>query len=247
MRYWLLLVFFVSFFDQSSIAQDSTSAFPFILFQYNFSSANADMEDHFNTIHAVGGGLGYKTFSNWQFELKADYLFSQNIKSEGLLDNIINEAGDVTDSDGELVKVVYEMKGFTIFAQGGKILPLFQANANSGVFVSAGVGFLHHFIDYDYRDGRVFQLEEDMLKGYDRLTNGFAIRQFVGYQFYGKQNLLNFQLGIESTQGFTRNRREFNYVDRSFDKDLKTDILLGFRACWMIPFKKRRAEEFYYY
>ena len=120
-------------------------------------------------------------------------------------------------------------------------------NPNSGILLTAGAGYFQHKIKIDFRDGTVFQLSEDRLKGYDRLTTGIAFQQFVGYQFYGRSNLLNFYAGFEFIQAFTKNRREYNYDSRSFDTGNKSDYLAGFRFGWVIPFRKRRSEEFYYY
>jgi hypothetical protein len=110
-----------------------------------------------------------------------------------------------------------------------------------------GVGYLQHKIKIDYRDGTVYQLSEEMRKGYDRLHTGIATRQFIGYQYFGKRNLMNFYGGFEFNQGFTKNRREFNYDTRSFDKERKFDFLYGFKVGWVIPFRSRETEEFYYY
>lgn len=220
---------------------------PFIRFQYNYSAAGGDMENRYGNIHSVGGAFGYKTKSNWEFEIEGNYMFSRNVKVQGLLDDIINSAGDVTDSDGELVKLVYEQRGLSFYASVGKVLKLLSPNPNSGIFIQAGIGYLQHKIKIDYRDGTVFQLSDEMVKGYDRLHSGIAFRQFVGYQYFGKSNLVNFYAGFEFNQAFTYNRRQYNYDTRAYDKEQKFDILSGFKVGWVIPFRSRETEEFYYY
>jgi hypothetical protein len=218
---------------------------PFVRFQYNYAAASGDLENRYGIIHGVGGAFGYKT--NWEFEIEGNYLFSRNVRAQGLLDDIINSAGDVTDSDGELVKLVYEQRGLSFYASVGKVFKLLSPNPNSGVFIQAGVGYLQHKIRIDYRDGTVFQLSDEMLKGYDRLHSGIAFRQFVGYQYFGKSNLVNFYAGFEFNQALTYNRRQYNYDTRSYDKEQKFDVLSGFKIGWVIPFRSRETEEFYYY
>lgn len=220
---------------------------PFIRFQYNYSAAGGDLESRYSNIHGVGSAFGYKTKSNWEFEIEGNYLFSRKVKIQGLLDDIINSAGDVTDSDGELVKLVYEQRGLAFYASVGKVLKLLSPNPNSGVFVQLGIGYLQHKIKIDYRDGTVFQLSDEMVKGYDRLHSGVAFRQFVGYQYFGKSNLINFYAGFEFNQALTYNRRQYNYDTRAYDKEQKLDILSGFKVGWVIPFRSRETEEFYYY
>ncbi len=244
---FFLFAFFFTLFSTSSIAQDSTQAFGYVKFQYARFLPSADFEKRFNNANSVGGEFGYKTFNNWHFSISGAYLFSRDVKVNDLLSDVINEAGDVIDSDGELVKITYELRGQSYFAKVGRVFNILSPNPNSGILVNFGLGYFQHKIKIDYRDGEVFQLSEERLKGYDRFSNGFAIQQFIGYQYFGKSNLLNFYAGFEFIQAFTKNRREYNYDTRSYDKGVKRDLLSGLRVGWVIPFRKRRAEEYYYY
>jgi len=250
---FLQLIFLIACLQFSLVSkgQDSTKSkaetIPYIRFQYSLLYSSGDFEDRYGQSNSVGGAFGVKLKSNWVFEIEGGYHFTRNVRIGSLLDDIINDQGDVTDSDGELVKLVYELRGLSFYGSVGKIFPWFATNENSGILIQAGVGYFQHFIKVDYRDGTVFQLSEDMLKGYDRLHTGLAIRQFIGYQHYGKRNLINFYLGFEFEQAFTYNRRKFNYDTRSFDTDQKLDLLSGLRFGWTIPFRSRESEEFYFY
>jgi len=236
----------VDVFAQASQDSDSASAFAFIRFQYSLLSPAGDFEKTFGVTQAVGGALAYKTATNWHFEVEGSFLFGGDVKRKDLLSGIINEAGDVTDADGELVKVILDMRAYSLYGSVGKLFPIF-GNQNSGILVQFGVGYLQHRIKVDFRDGEVFQFSDEMLKGYDRLHRGVALKQFVGYQYFGKRNLINFNIGFEFNQGFTKNKREYNYDSRSFDKGQKTDLLNGLRIGWTIPIKERTSDDFYYY
>lgn len=243
---FLIACFFIGI-SAKTYAQDSTQAFGYIKFQYAHFLPSGDFEKRFSNANSIGGELGIKTFGNWHFSFSGAYLFSNKVKINNLLSDVINQAGDVTDSDGELVRLTYELRGQTYFAKIGRVFRVLSPNPNSGILVNAGVGYLRHRIKIDYRDGTVYQLSEERIKGYDRLTTGIAFQQFIGYQYFGKSNLLNFYAGFEFIQGFTKNRRKYNYDTRSFDTGGKKDFLAGFRFGWVIPFRKRRSEEFYYY
>lgn len=249
-QYITIFLTILSISTSSLFAQtkkDSAQSIFFVRFEYGYYNTAGDFENRFPNSNAAGGSIGFKTASNWQFGINAAAHFSNKVITNGLLNDIINEAGDATDADGELVKVTYEQRGLSLFFQVGKVFPVFGSNPNSGIITQAGIGFLRHNIKVDYRDGIVYQLSEDMLKGYDHLSSGIAIKQFVGYQYFGKRNLLNFYLGFELMQGYTKNKREYNYDTREFDTDLKHDFLYGFRAGWIIPIRKRASEEYYYY
>ena len=242
----VIICLFVSYFSVDAQV-DSASAFPYVRFQYAYLFPSGDFEKTFGNSNSLGGALGFKTKSNWQFELESGFMFGSDVKRKDLLNDIINDAGNVTDADGELVRIVYDLRGFNLFASVGKLIPVFGKNKNSGFLVQAGIGYLRHKIFVDYRDGKVFQLSDEMLKGYDRLHTGLALKQFIGYQYFGSKNLVNFYAGFEFNQGFTKNRREYNYDTRSFDTDPKTDFLYGFRFGWSIPIRQRASEDFYYY
>ncbi|MBL4710179.1 MAG: hypothetical protein JKY48_17245 [Flavobacteriales bacterium] len=234
-------------FSQNDIQADSSETIPFIRFQYSFLLPSGDFETSYGNSSSVGGAIGLKSKSNWQFEFEYSFMFGADLKRKDLLSDIINEAGDVTDSDGELIKIIYDLRGYSIFSSVGKIFPISKKNLNSGILVQAGIGFLQHRIFIDYRDGEAFQLNKEMLKGYDRLHNGLALKQFVGYQYFGSKNLINFYIGVEFQEGFTKNKREYNYDTKSFDKNQKNDFLYGLRLGWSIPIRKRTSDNFYYY
>ena len=61
--------------------------------------------------------------------------------------------------------------------------------------------------------------------------------------------MLNFYIGLEMMQGFTKNLRGYNYATRQPDTAKKHDYFFGLKLCWMIPryfgFKDKHEEYFY--
>ena len=56
----------------------------------------------------------------------------------------------------------------------------------------------------------------------------------------------HFYTGFDFTNGFTQNRRSYNYnVDGPITKP-RNDLLMGFKIGWVIPISKRTNQEFYY-
>jgi hypothetical protein len=55
------------------------------------------------------------------------------------------------------------------------------------------------------------QVQGAYAKGYDRLTNGPAISQYIGWLHLDRKKLVNFNAGIEIIEAFTQNRRDFNF------------------------------------
>lgn len=241
------LLVFDSLSAKSQTVTDSLAAFPFVRFQYQRISPGGDFETTYGALNEIGGAIGFKSKSNWQFDIEAGYYFGAEFKRTNMLNDIINSDGSATDSDGELIKLIYEIRAVNVLASVGKIIPISKNNPNSGILIKAGVGYLQHRIKVDFRDGTAFQLSDENLKGYDRLHSGIMLRQFIGYQYYGVKNLLSFYVGFEFNEAFTYNRREYNYDERAFDQGQKQDFLHGFRFGWTIPIRSRSSEEFYYY
>jgi len=129
---------------------------------------------------------------------------------------------------------------------GGYVFPIIGPNPNSGLMIAAGPVFFQHRILIDYRDASLPQLEGDYLKGYDRLTNGYGLNEFIGYIHYGRRKLINFYVGFDFMQTWTTNKRGFNYDKGVADNKIRNDNLIGFRFGWVLTLYKRAPQNFYY-
>lgn len=109
-----------------------------------------------------------------------------------------------------------------------------------------GAGFLEHKIRIDVDKDDVPELSGDYLKGYDRLTNGLALTEFIGYMHCGNNRLINFIFGFELTQAFTQNRRDFNFDQMKKDDNKRLDLLYGIKLGWFFPLYRHAATSYYY-
>ncbi|MCK6649378.1 MAG: hypothetical protein L6Q66_06965, partial [Bacteroidia bacterium] len=91
------------------------------------------------------------------------------------------------------------------------------------------------------------QLDSDYKKGYDRLTNGFLLSQNLGYLYLSNNRIANFYIGFECMQGFTQNRRSYNFDQMKQDTEKRVDILYGGKVSWILPLYKKAPKEFYTY
>ena len=57
--------------------------------------------------------------------------------------------------------------------------------------------------------------------------------------------LLNFYFGFECLEGFTQNRRSYDFDLMSHDSKKRLDILYGARVAWILPLYKKAPAEFY--
>ncbi len=205
-----------------------------------------DMADRFGTCFSAGLSVGLKRKNNWIYSLVGDYIFSDNVYDYDLLSDILTNDGHIIGADGKFAEVRLYERGYDITMNVAKLIPVGKPNNNSGFLIQAGVGFLQHKIRIETIGNSVPYLDKEYKKGYDKLTNGIALHQFVGYQLLGNKRLINFYAGFDFIQAFTQNRRSFNYDDLKHDDTKQTDILLGFKLGWILPLYKQAPSAFYY-
>ena len=129
----------------------------------------------------------------------------------GLFDHLIDSNGNITDVNGNIAAVVVYPRGFSTNVCIGKIFPVLGSNKNSGVFVHTGVGYLLHRMKIETNEQVIPQIELDYKKGYDRLTTGVNVHQFIGYNFMSNSGGYHFYGGFYAQEGFTKNRRTINF------------------------------------
>ena len=207
-----------------------------------------DYAKRFGFTNQIGGSLAYKTKSNWLFSLGGHYAFGNNVVGkDSLLSGMLNSYNIIIGQGGEQAYVDISQQGYSLHFAVGKVFPWVALNPNSGFLFSVGGGFTEHRIRYRSAGNEVPQLLGDYHKGYDRLTNGIYLKQFIGYHYQGSTRLLNFYGGFEFTQGFTANRRSYDIPSMGVINDKYNDFLFGFKIGWMMPFYKRNQNEYYEY
>ena len=68
---------------------------------------------------------------------------------------------------------------------------------------------MYHKIRIENEQNLIPQLQPEYLKYYDRFTLGGSIKEYVGYHHMSNNNLVNFSIGLECIQGFTRGMRDY--------------------------------------
>ncbi len=188
-----------------------------------------------------------KLSSNWMLSADFSYFSGNNLKEDGIFDNLSDEDGIFINIYGEIGEATFFERGFYTGLGGGKVLPVIGPNPNSGLIILGSAGLLQYktLIHQDGED--IPYLNGDYKKGYDRLTNGFGISEFIGYFHLGSDEPVNFYVGFEFHQAWTRNRRDWNFDIMGPDDRLRTDFLFGIRFGWLFPVKKHTTDTYYYY
>jgi hypothetical protein len=208
--------------------------------------AGADMAARFGNSYKIGFGLKFKSTYNWIFGVKAEFFFGKKINEPNYLSNVVTEQGAVISQGGDLMNVGIFERGYMLGAQVGKVVPILQLNRNSGPVMIASVGFIQHKIKLFDRDESFPQLSGQYKKGYDRLTNGIYLEDFIGYQYFAKNKLINFYVGLNLVYGMTAGRRTYQFDIQRADTQARRDVLTGVKLGWVLPIYKKITEEIYY-
>jgi len=202
---------------------------------YGVHWPGGDLADRFGSHFSAGGTVEFLTKSNFIVGAHSNFYFGTNVNTD-VLAPLRDEDDLLFGDDGGIAEVRLRQRGLYVGGHVGKIFPIFGPNKRSGIRVTVGGGYLQHKIRIQ-DDPQVFvsTLNSNYKKGYDRFTNGFALTEFIGYQYLATNRMVNFLIGLELTQGFTQNRRSFNFDTRSAETDGRLDLLAGLRIGWTLP------------
>lgn len=242
----LILLLLVGYATLSySQKNDSTIAAPLIGVHFGGDLPFADMGKRYGANLNAGMNVMYKTKKNYLFGIDGNYMFGKNIKDD-VLKQLKNDEGFVVDNAGYPADIRLSERVIAINLHAGKILHLLPANHNSGIMINVGAGYMQHRVHFFDAQQEVAAIHGDIRNGYDRLSNGICVSQFVGYMFLGDTRLLNFYFGIESYQGFTKSVRKINYDTGLPDTKSRIDMLLGLRFGWILPLYSRAPKQYFY-
>lgn len=206
-----------------------------------------DLSERFGSGFAIDGGLAYlPANSNLQFGFRVLFGFGSDVKEDVLLGLRTND-GFLIGNQREPADIQLRQRQLFIGPNLGYTLRIGN-NQRAGIHLNTAFGYFFHRISVqDDPVQSVPQLSEELLPGYDRLTGGFAVHQFIGYQQLAFDRRLNFYIGADATVGFTSAQRNFDIpLGGPPSADGRTDIVLGLRAGIVIPFYFGEGREIFY-
>ncbi|MBV6403832.1 MAG: hypothetical protein IT228_06765 [Flavobacteriales bacterium] len=229
---------------QQSVRDSSIVLVP-VTVSYSYQVPGGMLATRFGHNSNLGLSAVVKLRSNYLFGVEGGFLFGNKVVEPGLLNGVINSAGQVIDQEGQPATVFTYQRGYTVMAVAGKIIPVVGPNPNSGLLLKVMGGYMRHKIRIETQNNKVPQLEGDYLEGYDRLAAGPAFGFALGYQHIGNRRFINFHVAFEMTVGLTTPLRAMNFDTGARETDRRTDVLTGLRFGWTVPIYRRKADRFY--
>lgn len=247
MRLLFFLLFLGSFGSIAQISLRDSSRNVFLAgVNYKATLPGGDLSQRWGFHNSIGGDIDQKFKSNLTVGLSGSFIFGSQLRDSTIFSDLYNSFGTITSMSGAPGDILFLMRGFTSYATAGYVFNRLGNNANSGLWVKAGLGFMMHKIRIESLYDAVPQLEGDYRKGYDKLTTGFSSMQFIGYLYQANVRLLKFYAGFEFTQGFTQNVRNYNFDTGGPENDSRIDLQYGFKVGWILPISHRTKSEYYY-
>jgi hypothetical protein len=202
-----------------------------------------DLADRFGFNGAIGPGVEIITASNYLVGLEGQYLFGQKVHEDPLTP-LRTPEGDIIGNDQQLAQVALRERGWYAGAHVGRLFTF--GAARSGLRITLGGGWFQHKIRVQDDAGVVPGLAGDYIKGYDRLTGGPALNEFIGWQHLAANRRSNWMIGLELGQAFTNTRRDWDFAERRKLDGKRLDLRFGIKAMWTLPFYLGGANEIYY-
>ncbi len=202
-----------------------------------------DLSKRFGVNGSLGAGTEFITRQNLFFGLEGAFLFGSKVKEDPLT-ILRTPSGGIIGNNRTIASIRLQERGMYIGATLGKIVTFSEKRA--GLRLSIGGGWAQHRIRLLDDSRSVVQIRDDYKKGYDRLTGGPAIQQFIGWQHVGYGRDMSWMLGFEFNQAFTNTLRDWDFSSvRKLDES-RVDLRFGVRLAWTLPFYTGYAEEIYY-
>jgi hypothetical protein len=199
-----------------------------------FYATSGDLAKRYPQFASIPISLGYKSKSDLSFSFNYSPILGNQVNIDGLFGDILGPSGEILDQNGFPTVIRYYMRGFSSGGTVGKIFPAGKSSKHGSFEISAGAGMMQHYIKMQFDAGRTPQLEGLYTAGYDRLTNGLQLSQHFRWQYLNTETI-SVYAGIDVCQGFTKNRRSWNFSEMSADTKARKDIYFGLSAGVIIP------------
>lgn len=214
---------------------------------YNAQFPLGDMSKRFGFNSLIGAHISYKTSNNWLVGGEVGVLFGSRVKEGNILSHIATQSGQHITLFNDLTGVSPSEIGYNVKFVAGKIIPFSEKYPDAGLLLLTGFGFLEHKIAVNVKRTELPQFDKTYRTGYDRLSNGPVLSQFIGGVFMERKRFVSLYGGVQFDIGFTQGRRAFDFYLQRPLNDKRLDMFIGVKLGWIIPVFLQASEKEYYF
>lgn len=199
-----------------------------------YDRPGGDLADRFGSNLNFHLGLERLSVSNWYISGEFTYRFGGDVR-EDVLAPIRLETFNFLAIDGLPSDAFLRMRGASLSLSMGKVIGIDKKRPKSGIKIGIGATYLSHYIRVLDENQALTQVMAGYERGYDRLTRGFGINQYIGYQYMSLDGNLNFNVGLEFNQVFSSAVRSVDFDTNQKGQSGRKDLLSGIKITWLIP------------
>ena len=214
--------------------------------RYGFSSLGLSSNNLVPTFTQIGVTAGIKTESNGYLYLKASSWSGADVNEPGLLSDLMTAQGQIIDNEGDIAQITVTGRGGQFGLGVGKVFPTAASNPNSGWLLKGGLGSIHHNVHFDYTENRIGPLEDDRVKGYDRMRWGAYAELWFGYWLMSSDQRINAFAGLSTGVAQTHSLRSINFDTLEPNEARLVEGWVGLEAGWVFHIYKRAQKEYWY-
>lgn len=206
-----------------------------------------DLDERFGMSSHFGLMSDYRfEKGEWYSGLYFNYYYGSQVH-EDVLSNLRTSQGFIIGINNELASVFLRQRGYSFGITGGKLFHFKDPNVRSGIRLGLGGGITRHWVRLLDDTNSVPQIKNDFKAGYDRLTGGFELKETIAYQIMSNNHRLNFILGFELSQGFTKSLRDVQFDTGQTQFKDRLDLRYAVNFTWTLPFYlEQDPSEIYY-
>jgi hypothetical protein len=232
----------------SGISAQKGNRINLLEFKYGFHVPSGDLGDRFGSNSDIGLTIqSVHAESRLFFGIEGMYMFGNNVK-EDVLSGLRTFDGTIIGIDGLPGDINLKERGYYVGVNAGKIFPT-TSNKNklTGIRAQIGAGFLQHKIRVQDNAETIPALSKKYLQGYDRLTNGPAIRLGLGYHYQSPTNNFQFHIMGDLYGAQTESRRDYDYPTGQYLDQKRTEVLGGLSLAYVVSISRASKPDNIYY
>lgn len=214
---------------------------------YNAQFPLGDIKNRFGFNSLIGIHVSYKTNSNWLIGGEVGILFGSRVKETFIINGLSTSTGQHITQFNDLAGINPNEIGYSVKFVAGKIIPFSKKFPDAGLIVLTGLGFLEHKIAVNVKSTELPQFDKTYRTGYDRLSNGPVLSQFIGGVYMERKKFVSFYGGLQFDIGFTKGRRPYDFYLKQPLNDSRLDMFIGVKIGWIIPIFLQASDKDYYY
>lgn len=199
-------------------------------FSYGIDIPLGDLQDRYGLDYNPALDIVYTVNQKTFFGVHGHYILGNRVKEDVIAPLRHEETGGLIDQTRDISFITLKQRAYLFGIHGGRFFNISKTDLKHGPRLRFGISMLTHYIIFNDERASTFQLRGIYSSGYDRLTRGFSLEQFIGYQVIMKNTNTVLFGGVNVVESRGKSLRPIDFDTGVYGGDQRNDILFGFRV-----------------